>query len=95
MHRIDGDKLIIYIPKCRCGRQLVPYGKRGVGYKEGMTEAAIMSNVTCSPSVTWTQVAYHCRKHPTMGYQFPVEDIVVINQFPESRVMFKTEESDI
>jgi hypothetical protein len=93
MHRFQDDKLIVYIPRCRCGRQLVPYGKMGLGHIEGRTEAAIMSNVTCSPAVTWTGVSYHCRKHPTMGYNFPIEDIVQLNQYPDSRIMFKTEGS--
>jgi hypothetical protein len=92
MYKIEDDKLIVFIPRCRCGRALVAYGKMGLGHMEGRTPAAIMSNVTMSPAVTWTQVAYHCRKHPTMGYQFPVEDIVMLNQYPESRIMFKSEE---
>jgi len=82
-------KLYVYIPKCRCGRDMKQYGRRGVGYKaEG---SAVLTPLTITPSVTWTNITYHCPKHPTNGFQFGMEDIIKINQYPQDSVIFISE----
>jgi hypothetical protein len=66
------------------------YGRRGAGFRATANEVA--SPLSMSPSITWTNITFNCAKHPSVGYQFGVEDLVKINQYPEANIIFKNDD---
>jgi hypothetical protein len=70
------------------------YGRRGASYKSQATADDVLTPLTTSPVVTWVNITYNCPKHPSVGYQFGMEDIVKINQYPQNDVIFKSGNGD-
>ena len=69
------------------------FGRRGVGYTSDGNTDSVQSPLSVTPQVTWTAITYNCPKHPTMGYQFAMEDIVKINQYPHNSVVFRSQDN--
>lgn len=90
MYKVEGDRLTVFIPKCpQCNRDMIQFGRRGVGGATGgRTQDSILGNVTVDPAIIWTKIVYHCKKHQHIGYNFALDDVIKMNQYPARNIDF-------
>ena len=90
MFEVQDGNLIIFIPRCGyCKKTLSKQVARGIGGADAKTQEAILSTVTMSPSVTWTQFVFRCKKHYDVYMTLSNEDIIELNKYPQDRVEFR------
>jgi hypothetical protein len=65
--------------------------ERGIGGSDGRTPETIMDTVTMSPTVTWTQLVFRCRKHQQVYLVLPNDELVEINKYPRHQVEYRSQ----